>query len=550
MDFCNGLQRLPTIALTAIGIACLLPCLADAQELTLGETDFPNSGHADAQEAFLRGLLLLHSFEYPDSRAAFQEAQSIDPEFAMAYWGEALTHNHPLWAQQDLESARAALSKLGPDPEARLARAPTEREKDYLRALDVLLGDGEKLDRDIAYAEAMAALASRYPDDLDAKAFQALALLGTCHDGRHVPTYMKAAAIAEEVFSANPHHPGAAHYLIHSYDDPTHAPLGLRAARAYSKIAPSASHALHMPSHVFVALGMWDDVVEMNTRSFQAEKEHMARIGRPIGGHGFHPLSWLAYGYLQQGRYEDAAALLDSMVVYEGLNPVVRARSYLAAMRATHLVETRDWTGSAAVIRVDSTGLWQPSKAGDYFSVAASGLARGDRAAATAARDQIRLLTEDMLARDRVDGGNGHEADRMRIIGLELDALLHLDAGETDKALAAAAEAARADEQLPYEYGPPWPVVKPSGELYGEILLGLDRPAEAQEEFEKSLYAAPGRSLSLLGLVQAANRAGDTRAAAQALRHLEANWAQADPDVLEFVAELRATSGMSDQEKP
>src|SRR5690606_15789431 len=169
-------------------------------------------------------------------------------------WGEALTHHHPIWMEQDRDAALAALDALATSPEARLALAPTEREKDYLRTLDVLFGEGEKEARDDAYAEAMAALAARYPDDLDAAAFHALALLGTAHEGRDFATYMRAAAVAEAVFDRNPRHPGAAHYLIHAYDDPVHAPPGLRPARAYAEIAPDASHALHMPSHIYVAL--------------------------------------------------------------------------------------------------------------------------------------------------------------------------------------------------------------------------------------------------------------------------------------------------------
>src|SRR5690606_18685322 len=171
----------------------------------------------------LRGLLMLHSFEYEDAREAFQEARRLDPAFAMAYWGEAMTHNHPIWQEQDRDAALEALGRLAPTPEERYAKAPTDREKDYLWTLDVLFGEGSKEARDFAYADALAELANAYPDDLDAAAFYALAILGTAHDGRDFATYMQAAAVAEEVFAANPRHPGAAHYLIHAYDDPVHA---------------------------------------------------------------------------------------------------------------------------------------------------------------------------------------------------------------------------------------------------------------------------------------------------------------------------------------
>ncbi len=204
-----------------------------AAETGVGEVAFANSGAPAAQEAFLRGLALLHNFEYPDAAAEFRKAQEIDPGFAMAYWGEAMTHTHPIWMQQDRAAARAILDRLGASAEARLAKAGTERERDYLRTLEVLYGDGTKEARDFRYADAMAALHQRYPDDVDATAFYALSLLGTAHQGRDFAIYMRSAALLEEVFPAHRHHPGVLHYLIHSYDDPVHAPLGMRAARLY-----------------------------------------------------------------------------------------------------------------------------------------------------------------------------------------------------------------------------------------------------------------------------------------------------------------------------
>ncbi len=251
-----------TLALALAGLFSGGRLLGQASDL--GRIDFPTSGSPEAQKHFLRGVLLLHSFEYEDAAEEFREAQKLDPGFAMAYWGEAQTANHPIWVERDAESARKVLNRLAPTPEAREARAPTSREKGYLDAVEILFAEGKKPERDRAYAEAMLRLHERYPDDLEAASFYALALLGTCQGQRDTATYMKAAAVAEEVFAKNPMHPGAVHYLIHSYDDPVHAPLGMRAARAYSKIAPAAGHAQHMCSHIFVAMGMWDDVVRSN----------------------------------------------------------------------------------------------------------------------------------------------------------------------------------------------------------------------------------------------------------------------------------------------
>ena len=307
---------------------------ATAEDLDLGRIDFPTSGSPQAQEHFLRGALLLHSFEYQDAREAFAKARQVEPGFAMAAWGEAMTYNHPLWQQEEREAARQALERLAPSPEERLAKAPTEREKGYLRAVEILFGEGDKRRRDDAYLEAMADLSRRFPEDLDAAAFHSLAILGTCHDGRDTATYMRAAAVAEEVFDANPEHPGAAHYLIHSYDDPVHAPLGLRPARLYAGIAPAATHALHMPSHIFLALGLWDETASSNEDSWQASLARRERRGLGVDAKSFHALLWLEYAYLQQGRYEDARRLLAIMEADEKVGGSRRTRSHLAYMRA------------------------------------------------------------------------------------------------------------------------------------------------------------------------------------------------------------------------
>jgi hypothetical protein len=230
---------------------------AHAAEPALGKVDFPTSGAAAAQTLFLHGVLLLHSFEYDDAREQFQAAEKSDPGFAMAYWGEAMTFNHPIWMQQDRDAAIGALARLGRTPAERAAKAPTQREKDYLHAVEVLYGDGEKNARDVAYAEEMGRLSEKYPKDDEAAAFHALALLGTSHGGRDFAVYMRAAGILEQIYQRKPEHPGVVHYLIHCYDDPIHAPLGLRPAPRLREDRrgglPRAAHALaylSRPRHV------------------------------------------------------------------------------------------------------------------------------------------------------------------------------------------------------------------------------------------------------------------------------------------------------------
>jgi hypothetical protein len=199
----------------------------------------------------VRGVLLLHSFEYDEAIAAFRDAQRLDPGFAMAYWGEALSYNQPLWYNEDVPKARAVLGRLGATAVARAAKAPTAREKGYLEAVERLYGEGDKPARDRAYRDRMAALTAQYPDDNEAAALYALSLLATIPSGQRDPAVsLKAGGIATAILAKNPEHPGAAHYALHAFDDGEHAAMGLQAARTYARIAPASSHARHMPSHV------------------------------------------------------------------------------------------------------------------------------------------------------------------------------------------------------------------------------------------------------------------------------------------------------------
>jgi tetratricopeptide (TPR) repeat protein len=500
----------------------------------LGEVDFPTSGAPPAQAAFRRGVLLLHSFEYDDAAAAFREAQQADPGFALAYWGEAMTHDHPIWHEQDREAARAVLARLGATASARLAKASTERERGYLAALDALYeGAGDKAARDRDYAEAMRRLHETWPEDLEAASFYALALLGTAEEGRDIPTYMRAAAVAEEVFARNPRHPGAVHYLIHSYDDPIHAPLGLRPARVYARIAPAASHALHMPSHIFLALGMWDEVAAANEASWAAAEARRRRLGLGLDARGYHALSWLAYAYLQQGRYQAARELLATMAADAQANGSHRTRMHLAVMRAAHLVETRG-PGAAAPPEAGAAGLDPEAQAADLFASGYAALRAGDGATA---RQKLAALQAPRAAAK----GQGS----VLIMEKELAALLRFAAGKRAEAVALADEAARAEDATSFEFGPP-AVVKPAHELAGELLLELGRPAEARRQFEQALARAPGRALALLGLARAAARSGDAGGAGQAREayaELARNWRHADPGLPELAEVTQGGGG-------
>jgi tetratricopeptide (TPR) repeat protein len=272
----------------------------------LGELHEAFSVNATAQPHFERGLLLLHNFEYEDAREAFLEAQALDSNAVMNYWGEAMTYNHPLWRRQEFEDGVAALEKLGADAESRAARAATDLERGFLQGAEILFGAGEKDVRDQAYSDHMKMLYEKYPGHEEVATFYALSILGAVPVGRDIAAYEAGAEVAKGVLANNPNHPGALHYLIHSYDDPTHAPLALEAAASYSQVAADAVHALHMPSHIFLAVGMWEEVVSSNIASFAASQRRMEEKGLDYDALSYHALSWLQYGHLQLGNFEEA----------------------------------------------------------------------------------------------------------------------------------------------------------------------------------------------------------------------------------------------------
>jgi hypothetical protein len=435
----------------------------------LGSTHFANSGAARAQPAFLRALLLLHSFEYYAARQSFQDAEKEDPGFAMAYWGEALTYNQSLWRQQDRDAALAALAKLAPDPAARAARAPTARERAYLASVEQLYGAGDKTTRDANFSVALGALAANYPDDLDARAFFALSLMGLSNGERNVANYMRAAAEAEAVLQLAPRHPGALHYLIHATDDPLHAPLGLAAARLYGKVAPAASHAQHMPSHIFFALGMWDDAIDANVAS--------VKIGRAQGDPSYHALLWLTYAYLQQERRREAEELLRSVAADVAAGATQDNRARLSYARAMWLVETRGADGPDARKPVDNSGITSIN----YF--AAHDFARGITAAAERPAEAKAELAQ---LQARIDGAHvepsraatvnwldnvtGDELKEAQLLRDALAGTIKFYAGDAAGGIEQVREASAAAEHLDFEYGPPWSV-KPLDELLGELLL-------------------------------------------------------------------------------
>lgn len=512
----------------------------------LGTISFPNSGAAAAQADFRRGVAWLHSFGYEDAIDAFRAAQKADPTFALAYWGEALCFNQPLWFFEDAEKGRTALRKLGPTPEARAAAAKTVRERMYMEAIEALFGTGTKQARDRAYADAMAALSARFPDDDEARAFHALSLLAILPRGdQALPLRERAGAILEGVFARNPQHPGAAHYLLHAYDHGTLAPRALNAARAYAKIAPAASHALHMPAHTFVQLGMWDEAAAADQASWDASIQWVAQRNLPASARDYHSLSWLQYEWTQQGQFgkaRDAIQLIEQAMTAAGLNDRVGGHHYAdseigrgsgamalrndrGSMRARYVIESERWAemkGQASFDNVD-----------ELFALGLSASRLGDAGRLFAVVGELEKLVK--LPPDPA------VLDQATVMLHQLGALLMLSQGDPKEGFAAMERAAAAQARMPKPIGRPYPP-KGADELYGEVLLQAGRAKEAVTWFERALLRTPNRSRAVLGLARAAATAGEPAKSRAAYKQFLANWRLADPAAPE-IREARAALG-------
>jgi tetratricopeptide (TPR) repeat protein len=514
------IRRQSAVIAAAVVAVAAANAVAFAQSSSekLGTISFPNSGNAAAQEPFLKGMKLYWSFEYERAAIAFQEAQKADPTMTLAYVGEALTHTHQVWNQQNLQAARAALAKLAPTSTQRLAAAKTERERMYGELVESLYGEGSKPRRDTLFTDVAERLVKANPTDDEAKVFHAIGLLGLNQSVREPFTYMKAGAIAEEVFRRNADHPGAAHFVIHAYDDPGNALKGLAAARAYSKIAPAAPHAQHMTTHIFVALGMWDDVISQNIAA--AGHDH----GSYVPG---HYTWWLGYGYVQAGRYDDARKHLETVKgnLEKGLPRA--SGSALQMMRAHYVIDGERWSDPIAgwnLAGLPNTGYGAPS---DQFVRGLVALKTGDAATAAALADAIGKAAAPAPGKE-FDAGNA-----ARMLEKMLRGAIASGQGRHADAIAAARQAAAEEEALPYEFGPPM-IAKPTYEMLGELLLAAGRASEAKEAFERGLARTPGRTRSLIGLAKAALATTNATVAASVVGRIKANWHAADANLTEL----------------
>jgi tetratricopeptide (TPR) repeat protein len=526
-----GVSKRLILAVAALALIAA-PTFAE-EESDLGTVHFPNSGSEAAQAAFQRGVAALHSFWYEEAGEAFKNAQEIDPDFALAYWGEAISHNHPLWSEQDISAAREVLKRFGNTRSERRAKTPTERERLYLDTVEVLYGPGDKYERDELYHQAMRRLAEAHPEDNEAQAFYALSYLGLVRRGeKGFHRQMKAGAIVTDLFQREPNHPGAAHYVIHSFDDPEHAPLALEAANRYAEIAPEAHHAQHMPSHIFVQHGMWNRVSASNDVAYNASAKWVEAKNLSITKRDYHSLEWKAYADLQRGVYGavvDAIKIVDEAAAKTDDN---RLRRISGSMVARHAIETGRYdaislpSGDVDTSRYNST-------ANLLFAAGMKAFAEEDAAGATAAADRLRALAD-----KRAEAGETYQADSIRIQQHEVEALAAQITGDVEGALKHAKAATKIEETQDPPSGPTYPM-KPSHELYGELLLAAGKAEKARTQFETSLTRTPNRTASLLGLARAASALGDEDAANRAYATLQTFLTEADSDVA-FLDEVRS----------
>jgi len=510
----------------------------------LGKISFPTTTRSEeAQQAFIDGMLLLHLFEYPYARDEFLKAQQLDPGFAMAYWGEAMTYNHPMWDQQDLAAARAALAKLGATPEERITRTPAAREQGFLAALEVLYGAGTKAQRDLAYMRAMEQLAARYPDDHEVQLFYALSLFGVQAGVRDTAVYMMCTALAQDVFSENPDHPGAAHYLIHGVDDPVHAVLGLKAARALAVMAPDAGHAQHMPSHIFVAVGMWDDVVNANEAAITVQNAMRAEKGMPAR-HWGHYNTWLLYGYLQQGRYQKALELLREAYAEaqaDGKSPADRMNldpdnslvGSVVSMWMRYIIETREWDSEVASWSFNSGDAFDPNLNISFMramQAAHAGLAAQSEQYINQFNGLRAELEESILRQEEKAPTDLLYLQRLAVMERELQAAKAYAKGELLQAADYAGEASVLEGEMPYSFGPPF-VDLPPAEYQGDFWLAARKYADAAEAYKLQLERTHERSRSLLGLARALESLEEEAEARYTRSKLERIWSDADEAV-------------------
>ena len=482
--------------------------LAHDEPGALGQVHFPTSCTAPAQPVFERGVALLHSFWYEEALKTFTSVTTTDPACAMGYWGIAMSVYYPLWQPPSdamLGKGRAALDRA-----ATLAATP--REKDYIAALATFYRDTDRLDhrtRAVAYEKAMEQLAARYPEDREASVFYALALDATAPPtDKTYANQLKAAAILEKVYAEQPKHPGVAHYIIHSYDAAPLATRSLPAARSYSKIAPAVPHALHMPSHIFTRLGLWQESIDSNLASADAGKAYVAKQGGSYAwDQSLHAQDYLAYGYLQTGRDVAARRVVEELAEYRKAEPESLAAAYaLVAVPARYALERRSWSEAASLTMPAITFPWARYPWAEAIIAYAHSLGASRTGNVAAAEKDVERLAA--LRDTLMQAKNKYWADQVEVQRRAAAAFVASANGNQNEALTLMRSAA--DLESTMDKHPVTPAaVAPTRELLADMLLDMNKPADALKAYEATLVEEPNRFRSLYGAGRAAERAGD-----------------------------------------
>jgi tetratricopeptide (TPR) repeat protein len=500
-------------------------------------------------------LALLHNFWYPRALEAFNKVIQADPQCAMAYWGAAMTYNHPFWDAPALEDESAAWALV---QKGMQATKKTPREKMYLDAVAALYknaGAGLKSERDEAYKDAMKAVYEKYPDD-ETKLFYGLSILGTIKEGgKDLEKQVAATRLFEEVYAKNPQHPGVLHYLIHGYDDPAHAADGLKAARAYAKTAAAVPHAQHMPSHIFTRLGYWEESAATNENAWRISEEDVKRVGESGDYRDFHSLNYLQYAYLQLGRYRDAKRVTDIIKAqYDALpnkktaldTPELQARHVRGRtiyalpdrvaygyfdMLTRYIVEAGDWEALPKVPLVAPSRDFVAMNLQLEAMVAAK---RGDAAGAKAAANRIVALSNE-------PSQHPFAKQIITMQAKEAEAIAAQAAGDLEGAIAKMNEAIAIEDSIYALSQPPYPII-PAHELFGAMLLRMKRPADAMEHFTETLKRTPGRPKAIYGIALAAETLGDKQTAIKRYTEFLELWKHADKDRPEITTARRFLS--------
>ncbi|HXW99861.1 MAG TPA: hypothetical protein VEJ00_01500 [Candidatus Acidoferrales bacterium] len=470
-------------------------------ETQLGTVHFPVSCAESVQKSFARGVALLHSFWYEEAEKEFLDISKDDPHCAMAHWGVAMSLWHQLWNEPDAKVIARGLSEAKAGE--KLARKATPREQAYLAAIAAFYSHSDKLDhaaRAKAYSEAMRKVYESYPDDHEAATFYALSLLASePHNDETFANRKQAAAILEKLFAIEPDHPGVAHYLIHSYDKPQLAQLGIPAARRYAQIAPAAPHALHMPSHIFARVGLWQDDINSNLASVAATRK-TAAMGMGGEGHQFHAMDFLVYAYLQSGREAEAAKIIDEVKTMPPMHDMYGMgfdpRTYaLSEFPAIYDLELRHWSDAAALVPVEGA---HGSRSVTFWARAIGAARSGNVVQAKQDLEQIEAVRKQMLADKNTDFAEAAEQDYQ-----EASAWIAHAEGKDDEAIATLRTVADKNDKLGDE-----PRTIPAREMLADLLLETKRPQQALTEYQTDLKINPNRFNGLYGAARAAEEAG------------------------------------------